>query len=404
MRALLAILLVAASLGAASAQESGAAAPAVPPAVGIAVPLTGEYAPLGKQLVQAAQLAGRETGLRIVVADTAGEPAQAVAAVQSLAGDPTVVAVVGPVGHRESSAAAAAAQRAGIPLFTLSTASTVNEAGGWVFRVRASPEEQARALAEVARANFELKSAAILYPQTEYGQAAATAFADEFLRRGGRVTAVANYPEEMTNYTDVLDVLVGKKVYLGKGGTVDRWKTDASGFARLRSKPVVDFDTLFIPDFHTRVARILPFLPLSGIQNGDGGEGVAVQLLGLAGWQGSAMELAGGVAAGAVYLDTFAGDAAGGRAEEFSRTFEEATGRRPVDIEAETFDVVWLLGTLAAGAPALEGARAAVVRRLPFTKDWTGVTGALRFGRSGEPLRRFGVYRFDSDGAVAPLF
>lgn len=379
-------------------------------ALGLAVPTSGTYAPIGKQLVEAAQIAARETGAQLIVADTGGEPAEAVKAVQTLAANPAVVAIVGPLGQRESQAAASAAQRAGVPMFTLTTSDSVNRAGGWIFRVRASVGEQARALAEVSRESLDNKSAAILYPQSAYGEEAALAFADEFLRRGGRVATVANYREDTTDFANVLSVLVGEKVYLGKDGTVDRWKTDASGFARTRPRGVVDFDVLFIPDHAARVARLLPFLPGAGIQNGEGGEqseaGTAVQMLGLAAWQGQAMELSGGDAAGAIYLDTFAGETAGGRQEEFSRVFASATGRAPVDIEAETFDIVWLLGTL--GRRVVEGgkpdARAQLVRLLPRRDVWNGVAGGLRFDASGKPLRNFGVYRFDAGGFVSPMF
>ncbi len=377
--------------------------PAASFSVGIAVPTTGEYAPLGKQIVESARLAAQDTGARIVVHDTGGEPAGAVKAVTELARDPSVVAVVGPLGIRESQAAAATAQRFGIPLFALTAAESVNRAGGWVFRVRTSPAEQATAMADIAIDHLDVKTAAVAYPQITYGTDAAIAFTERFTSRGGRVTAVANYPEDTTNFEGVLDVVVGKKVYLGKKGTVGKWKTDASGFARLGSKPKVDFEVLFVPDFHYRVARLLPFLPVVGIQNGDGGEGVAVQLLGLSGWQGKTMELGGGAAAGALYVDTFAGDAAGGRQEEFSRTFEAATGRRPVDIEAETFDIVWLVSQLGASSIGREKPRAALVRSLPTTKPWTGVAGPLRFGPSGEPIRVLGLYRFDTDGSVVPL-
>ena len=377
-------------------------------AIGVAVPTSGEYAPLGKQLVQAAQLAARETNARVIVADTGGEPQKAIEAIATLAADPAVIAIVGPIGQRESRAAASAAQRFGVPLFTLATTETVNQTGGWVFRVRTSPAEQARAMATVAREQLGLKTTAILYPKNSYGSEAALAFAHEFLRRGGKVAAVANYPEDTTDFADVLDVIGGKKVYLGKKGTVDRWKTDASGFAQIRRRPEIDFEALFIPDFHGRVARVLAFLPLAGIQNGNGGEGVAVQLLGLAGWQGKSIELAGGAAAGSLYLDTFAGESAGGRAEEFSRTFEQHTARRPVDIEAETFDIVWLLASLAPGALATakdaDVARASLVRALPRDDAWTGVAGALRFDRDGAPRRDPRVYRFDADGLVAPAY
>lgn len=400
-----ALPVVVAALLAVSATHGAAQQPSpAVVAIGFAVPTSGEYGPIGKQLVEAAQLAARETGVRIIVADTRGEPAEAVKAVQTLAAEKSVVAIVGPLGQRESQAAAAAAQRERIPMFTLTTGGSVNRGGESVFRVRASVDEQARAMAKISRGTLHHKRAAILYPQSGYGEEAALAFADEFLRAGGAVTSVANYREDTTDFTNVISVLTGERVYLGKGGTVDRWKTDASGFARLRNKAVIDFDVLFIPDHASRVARLLPFLPVAGIQNGEGGDGAAVQLLGLAAWQGKAMELAGGAAAGALYLDTFAGESAGGRQEEFGRAFSEATGRTPVDVEAETFDIVWLLGTLAVRASQTEDPRRALVRALPRRDAWTGVAGELRFDGQGAPVRTFGVYRFDADGLVAPAY
>ena len=386
---------------------SEAQSPATRPAIGLAVPTSGEYAPLGKQLADAAALAAAEVGVTLVVADTEGTPARAVAAVTELASRQDVVAIVGPVGQRESKAAASAAQRLAVPLFSLSNAATVNEAGSWIFRVRSSPQEQARALASRARKDLKSERAAILYPRTSYGEAAAKAFAEQYLRDGGKLAAVANYPDDMTDFTEVLDVLVAKKAYVGKRFRVEsaqkKYRANASGFAHLSRNPTVDFDVLFIPDIHTRVSRILPFLPVAGIQNGNGGEGVAVQMLGLAAWEGKSMELTGGTAAGALYLDTFAGVASGGRAEEFVRTFEQRFQRQPVDIEAEAFDIIWLLGSIARRMGSRDDARPELIRRLPRRKAWRGVAAGLTFGRSGEPAREFQMLRFDADGFAAPL-
>ena len=158
-----------------TAQTPPEAAPAIVGSIGVAVPISGKYGPLGKQIAQSARLAAAEVGLRVVVADTEGEPKAAVAAIATLAKDPQVVAIVGPLGLRESQAAAQAAQRAQVPLFTLSTNESVNDAGGWIFRVRTSPAEQARAVAELAFARIDAKTAAVMYPQNAYGDEAAKA-------------------------------------------------------------------------------------------------------------------------------------------------------------------------------------------------------------------------------------
>jgi len=403
MRFLVPVLLTAACLAPCVAQAQTQAPGGDAPVVGMALPLTGEYGPVGRQLAQAGRMAAAEKHVELVVEDTAGTPQGAARAVAALAARPRVVAVVGPIGRRESRTAASVAARASLPLFVLSSAEEVNTSSGWVFRVRPSPAEQAARLADVARGRLGSKRAAILFPKTAYGRSAAVAFAKAFASAGGSIAAVANYPEDMTDFRDVLEVIVGQKVYLGHRARVGKWRADAHGFARIARKPRVDFDTLFIPDFAGRVARILGFLPGAGIQNGEATKGVAVQLLGLAGWQGKAMELAGETAAGAAYLDLFVGEAMGGRQESFSRAFEEKFGRRPVDAEAQAFDAVWLLSTIAGKLKSVDaGARATVVRSVPRKKPFSGICGPMAFGTHGEPILHPHLYEFDADGLVSP--
>ena len=118
------------------------------------------------------------------------------------------------------------------------------------------------------------------------------------------------------------------------------------------------------------------------------------------------MEFGGSTAAGALYLDTFAGDSDGGRAEEFVRTFENAVGRLPEDVDAEAFDLLWMRGKLGQGVrdKTIAQRRLAVVSKLPYRNPWGGVTGDFLFGPDGAPLREFNIYRFDSNGEVSPAF
>jgi hypothetical protein len=175
---------------------------------------------------------------------------------------------------------------------------------------------------------------------------------------------------------------------------------------KVRRKATVDFDALYIPDVHTRVARLVSFLKFAGLGYGDGDVDRAVQLLGSAAWQGHAMKLSGGAAAGALYLDTFAGESAGGSAESFSGSFEESTGRRPTDLEAEAYDFVLALaevnGEMERVGVAPTTRRTQVVRRLPWKRPWSGAAGDLRFVRGGKPVREYRWYKFDVDGHVVP--
>jgi ABC-type branched-subunit amino acid transport system substrate-binding protein len=375
--------------------------------LGVALPLSGQFGPVGRQILQAAQLAAQEQGITLDARDTEGDPKKAMEVIEALAAEKSIVGIIGPLGRRESEAAAVVAERRGVPLFTLSSVETITRLGRWVFRVRATPAEQAEFMAEKAYKSFGLRRAAILFPATDYGREASLAFAKRFVELGGLVVGVADYDEETTDFTPPLSVVVGKLAQVGRRVRIGKRRSNRKGYIRV-GKEKVDFDTLFVPDFHQRVARILAFLPLVGIQNGDGGDGTAVQLLGLSGWQGKSMELTGGKAAGAIYVDVYGGQSTDARSDEFERVFEQMTGRAPVDVEAETFDAVWLLASLAkdikpAELPPGTNARWALFSALPRRKPWRGVCGELSFELDGGVKRGFGLYRFDVDGVVTPV-
>ena len=372
------------------------------PRLGVALPTSGTYAPIGKQLAEAARLAGRDVKIEVVVADTEGTPEGAARAIRELE-TKNVVAIVGPVGRRESASAATTAQRLSVPMFALGGDRSIEVGKGWVFRARWSPGEQARAAAEMAFRDRGARKAAVLFPENEFGREASARFAERFRELGGEVVALSSYDEDTTNFKWPLRELVGETTRVGRGERVGKRRGNRFGFIRTGRRANVHFDTLFIADSHLRVARLLPFLPTVGIQNGDGGDGKAVQLIGVAAWRGKAMELSKGVASGAIILDTFGGEAVGGRAEEFSRTFQESTGRRPTSIEAEVFDLVWMLGSLIQDLPeSPKSRRPNLVRALPRERTWNGVAGGLRFDPNGGPVRKPIELRFDVDGQVVP--
>jgi branched-chain amino acid transport system substrate-binding protein len=391
-------------------------------AIGVAVPLSGEYAPLGKQVVEAVEIAATDTGVRVVTRDTLGTPVGAITAIDELAKDDTVLAVIGPIGRRESRAAAQVAQRVGMPMLSLASTETVNHAGNWVYRLRLTPAEQAAQLAESVRTNLgDQTRVGIFFPKSKYGREASLSFATRFRQLGGKVNAVASYAEGTSDFRKPVDALVGERVFIGKREPIGTRRADTDGYVSTRRKATVDFDLLFIPDYHQRVARMLPFFPAAGIQTGEGGEGVAVQMLGLSAWQGSSMELTGAHAAGAIFTDTFAGSADGGRSEDFAIMFEGKTGRQPVNLDVEVFDGAWLVGKLIgqtsrhfskdAGDQSNDSQsqtasaakrRLFLANQLPRDKTISGVGGEMGFGARGEPLKRLRLYQFDIEGTVTP--
>lgn len=391
------------SLGAvAGAQELGPSE--APATLGLALPLTGDFGPVGRQLARASKMAAEEVSIRLVVEDTEGTPEGAIRAIATL-NTIGADAVIGPLGHRETMAAAALAQRNGFPMFTLGGDRRVETSKGWVFRARLSAAEHGSSAAENAYENHGSRRAGVVHPENEFGRAATVAFISRFKALGGTVESLGSYPEDATNFTWHLKELVGESTRAPEKAKAAGLSVNREGYVRGRNKGSVSFDSLFIPDSHVRVVRVLAFLPGVGIQNGESSEGTAVTLLGVSSWRGSSMRLSKGRAAGAFILDTFPGESGGGRAEEFDRTYQEVTGRKASSIEAEVFDLTWMLGTLSKGLDAtlsMEERRRELVRALPRDRTWNGVAGSLRFSEDGAPLRGMVELRFDTDGHVVP--
>lgn len=387
--------------------ELRAATPPAPrPTIGVIGPLTGKYSALGKRVELVAQLAGTDVGVTTLSSDTRGEPQDAARMVAELAARPEVLAIVGPLGQRESRAAAVAAQRAGVPLFALSSVEGIEATGPWIHRLRPTPAEQAEALARGVLPRLRAQTFGILYPDNAYGQQASVAFARAVVGARRRVTAIAGYDPNLRDMRKALDQLCARRWRTGTGKGAD-----PDGYTRTSwRKTRADFDALFIPDFHPNIARTLPFLPGIGLQTGEAqSEGRAVQLLGLSGWQGQSMAQTGAHAAGAIIVDAFGGETDGGQAQEFARLFEGKTGMRPVNLDAEVFDAVFMLGSIvrrvlrAHPTDWRQVGRSRVVQWLPRAKAWHGLCGGWQLDAQGRPLRAMRLYRFDIDGATSPL-
>ena len=383
------------------ASQSFATPPTLAPPralVALMVPLSGPYAKMGKQLAQTAQIAAKEAQIHLLLLDTHLHTPAALKARQTALAHPHLAAIVGPVGVQVSRAMIPQAHARQVPMLLIGATKGMERQSPWVWRLRPTAGEYAEAIALEARRQGAGR-AAILYPETPFGIEAAIHFGQTFLAKGGTLTAISSYTADTKDWRHPLDVLRGRRARISDTRTT-------------RTTPlaprVVDFDVLFVPDFHSRIATFLPLMQSVGILPGPGGGGgQTVQLLGVPGWQGASLRHTGSLAAGALYHDPFAGGGAEGEAEEFERLIEEQTGRLPVDLDAEVFDAVVFTGRVAKQAFSAglrgQGLRERVANTLPApTRPWYGMCGLWSFDPYGAPLRPFRLYRFDADGVVTP--
>ena len=182
--------------------------------LGLAIPLTdGAGAPdvygvrsrMGAELAveelnAAGAFGGRTLALRVV--DDKGNPTTALAAADSLVGDPRVLAVVG---HVYSGATIAAAQKYTGSLPAVATSATspeISKLGGWIFRVASSDSANAVALARAAHGMG--RRVAVLYSNDDYGQGLARNFAGALRAAGGAVAAMDPFLDDTQDFTPYL--------------------------------------------------------------------------------------------------------------------------------------------------------------------------------------------------------
>lgn len=188
--------------------------------IGVAGPLSVAN---GISMKQAAEMAAAEINeaggirgdsVKLVFGDDGADPQKAILVASTLKGDPRVVAVIGHVNSAASLRAATiynADDEVGPPVVQISPASSapaLRQAGPWTFRITPTDLEFSPALATHAR-GMDLRRAAVLYVNDDYGQGVMTTFERAFRREGGAVVAADPFtPDVLARGTELDPYLV----------------------------------------------------------------------------------------------------------------------------------------------------------------------------------------------------
>jgi len=357
---------------------SGDASPAPDAsAIGVLLPLKGDYAQFGEDalsgILLAAKVFGEDTGDKVeVMVRDVSEPAFVESAVGELARERRVAAMVGPLLSSTAVEAARHAQKKRVPIITLSQKDGITGAGDFVFRSFMTPPAQAASVAGYATTTGRRKFA-ILYPQNNYGIELSRYFEKEVARRGGTVVRAAAYQPGATNFGEDIKRLFGLEMEERREGR------------RLIKQytATVEIDALFIPDYYETVGLIAPYMDYYNIKD--------VLLLGANGWNSDRLiTLAGKNVEGAVFVDGFfpASERPGTR--EFIRKFTEVYGRTPGVLEAQAYDAASMLIYAMKGTGAGSGGvdRDALKSRLTRLGGFSGAGGEITFDRHGEAVKK----------------
>jgi ABC-type branched-subunit amino acid transport system substrate-binding protein len=395
--------------------------------VAVLLPESGAHTALGREMRAAIELAAEGAsarGAKLRFLDTRGDPGEAVRQVE-VAFASGALAVLGPVGHRESQAAAARAAELRLPIAVLAPGLAMDPAAG-ILRLVMAPEDEAALAAEFAieRGHGRL---AVLAPKDDPGAAQAQAFARAARAGGAEVVATGFYDPQARDLQPDIKAFLGLdpaknqrlRRHLRARGARAGWKTFS---------PDVPFDLLYLPDQHRRAALVASFLPYFNVElrtselidarslrRKHGGRIPSlVQLLGSSGWHHQGLLSRGGPAVeGALVVvpcpvGVDSEDLAFEPSEasiEFAARFRSRTGRAAGPVAAEAFDAATLALAARAGAAARartgRSARAGFVTALATARLGDGACGPATLHPPGVLRRPGGLVQVDAGAFVA---
>jgi ABC-type branched-subunit amino acid transport system substrate-binding protein len=398
--------------------------------IGVVLPLTGRFAKYGEESLKgimaavgvfnAASLASPQTALqtgdvleeqspegerqkpqlRLVIRDSEGVPATASLAIESLAAEEGLVAIIGPLLGDTSEAAARVADELEVPMLALTSREAVPENRSYVFRLRTTPRDEIRTLVDYAANELGAKRYAILYPKDNYGRGMRDHFWDAVAERGGAVVASSGYESDATDFAKPIKSMIGFSLLTsGEREALERRETllrrarrlDPTDARLVRDTayaipgpegdplpPQVDFDVLFVPDSHEKIVLIAPQLTFHEIGK--------VSLMGPSGWNDpELLKIGRKHVRGAVISALFHEQSRFPFVREFVADYSETFNESPDVFAAHGYDAARLVMTqLVTGADGREEVRNGILR----TQGFAGVSGVINMGPDGNAQKR----------------
>ncbi len=393
-----------------------------PMTLGVILPLSGKFKKIGESIQDGMSLVlNKREGVELVYKDSAGEPEQAVQAVEQLARD-GVIAIIGPVAQAEAAPAAARAQELGIPMISLARTEGVTNIGPNVFRNALTNSAQGRALARYAASVVKLKTAAAFSPNISSGEEVAGAFWDAFETAGGEMKAYEVYDHDTTTFSAPLRRLVARdsadvRPEL-KAEVAKALAAEANPYKRRRlmqklasqATPIIDFDVLLVPDYYKTIGLIAPALAVEDIiTNGCDEKAMEnikktqkrdihpVLMLGTNVWNSPELVTRGGrYVQCSVFVDGFYADSMKGPTRRFVEEFKATFARKPGLFEAQGYDTAGLAKELL--VKSRPQSREAFRELLAGLRKYPGAMGETSFGPDREADRPLFFLTVDKAG------
>ena len=343
----------------------GAAAPQAAPMARAALllPLSGQTAPLGQAMLNAATMAlfdEAPSGVEFLPRDTAGTPAGAAAAARQAIAD-GARAIIGPLTSAEAAAVAPVARAAGVPMLAFTNDAQRAGENTWVLGI--TPQQQVRRIVS-ATAQEGAQRFVLAAPNTEFGRALAEGMRSAAADLRLPLPAIALHP-----------------------ATAD--PAMAAGAARAAAPQA---DALLLGETGDRARRfVAAYAAEARAALADGAApGPGPELLGTALWLNDPALRADGALAGA----RFPGPDASARAR-FEQRYAEAFRDTPPRVAATAYDAAALTArALRSGTP---------IGTVTATRAFDGADGPVRLLPGGQTQRGLAIFTLSATGDAVVL-
>ena len=329
--------------------------------LGVVVPLTGETASSGQQVLQGIQLAVNETILaqdginfEVITKDSESAPIEEI--VEELAIDPSIIGIVGPVRSKFVKKVVSLADIYRLPIFTPSASSVgLAELSPYIFRNVVTRELQGKYIAKYSVNTLGLYRFVVLYPLETYGLELKDSFIEEIESLGGEVVSVISYERSQNDFKKQISEMGGIDDDKLKSIVIDQvennLESEGLGHNGLMSRPLIEmgllshdeiqnlkvslmlsYDAIFLPGFFDKVGLIVPQLAFYNINTPT--------LLGTSGWNSPELtKMTGKYMQKGYFVDGFYSQSKRSEVIKFVKEYKNTFSEYPTTLSAQSYDV-----------------------------------------------------------------
>ena len=317
--------------------------------IGVILPLTGKWKPIGQKMLKGIALASGVFGdldtpnVDYLIRDYGNDESQLPRIIDELDRNGQVLAIIGPIGTSAADIVCKAAKQKNIPSLIFSQTGLTPIENSYCFGNFLTVYTQTRTLLQTAR-ELQITRFAIIYPTDQFGETITRSFEQLAPQFGVQVIKKIPYPSEKNDFKDVIQGL----------------KT-------------VPCEAVFIPDTAQKAAMIASYLPFYKINN--------VRLFGTNLWDTPEFVREGGRnVQDAIFISGFFAESSNVMIRDFNSTFATVYGSNPTIWEASAYDTALILQKiLQDGAKT----RTEVRQGIASLTDFHGLTGVTSFTSNG---------------------